>query len=86
MLPTFCRPTIEAICLEFCGKLAVDGFLGACCRKAMAPEKLWTLLSPHIRGTKPDEPLRKPTLQSPKASTYGGKAGLEQYGRLDGRA
>ena len=48
MLPTFC-PTIWAISLEFCGKpsiLEADDFLGACYRKAMTPQKLWTLLSP----------------------------------------
>ena len=49
MLPTFCPPTIWAISLEFRGKpfiLEADDFLGACCRKAMTPKKLWTLLFP----------------------------------------
>ena len=37
--------------LEFCGKpsiLEADDFLGACCRKAMTPQKLWTF-SPQSR-------------------------------------
>ena len=49
MLPTCCPPTIWAISLEFCGKPSIldsDDFLGACCRKAMTPKKLWTSLSP----------------------------------------
>ena len=47
MLPTFCPPTIWAISLEFCKKtyiLEADDFLGACYRKTMTPQKLWTLL------------------------------------------
>ena len=47
MLPTFCPPTIWTISLEFYRKpsiLAADDFLGACYRKAMTPQKLWTLL------------------------------------------
>ena len=46
MLPTFCPPTIWTISLEFCRKpsiLAADAFWGACYRKAMIPQKLWTL-------------------------------------------
>ena len=46
MLPTFCPPTIWTISLEFYRKpsiLAADDFLGACYRKAMTPQKLWTL-------------------------------------------
>ena len=49
MLSTFCLSTIWAIYLEFCGKpsiLEADDFLGACCRNAMTPKKLWTLLFP----------------------------------------
>ena len=47
MLPTFCPLTIWTISLEFYRKpsiLAADDFLGACYRKAMTPQKLWTLL------------------------------------------
>ena len=35
----------------FCGKASIleaDDFLGACCRKAMSPKKLWTLLFPPL--------------------------------------
>ena len=42
MLPTFCRPTIWAISLEFCRRpsiLEADDFLGACYRKAMTPQQ-----------------------------------------------
>ena len=28
--------------------LEADDFLGACCREAMTPKKLWTLLLPHL--------------------------------------
>ena len=47
MLSTFCPQTIWTVSLEFCGKpsiLAADDFLGACYRKTMTPQKLWTLL------------------------------------------
>ena len=30
--------------------LAADDFLGACYRKAMTPQKLWTLLFPHFES------------------------------------
>ena len=46
MLPIFCPPTIWAISLEFCRKpciLEADDLLGACHRKAVTPQKLWTL-------------------------------------------
>ena len=46
--PRISPPTIWVISLEFHGKpsiLEVDDFLGACCRKAMTPQKLWTLPS-----------------------------------------
>ena len=46
-LPAFCPPMLWVISLEFCGKpfiLEADDFLGACSRKAVAPQKLWTLL------------------------------------------
>ena len=52
MLPTFCPPTIWTISLEFYRKpsiLAADDFLGACYRKAMTPQKLWTLLFLQVR-------------------------------------
>ena len=47
MLPTFCLPTIWALSLEFNRKLSIlaaDDLLGAYYRKAMTPQKLWTLL------------------------------------------
>ena len=61
MLPTFCPPTIWTISLEFYRKtsfLAADDFLGACCRKAMTPKKLWTLLFPKlVKSHESFEPL-----------------------------
>ena len=54
MLPTFCPPTIWAISLEFYRKLSIlaaDDFLGACYRKAMTPQKLWTLPFPQYSFT-----------------------------------
>ena len=53
MLSTFCPPTIWTISLEFYRKpciLAADDLLGACYRKAMTPQKLWTLLFLHFRS------------------------------------
>ena len=50
MPPTFCPLTIWAISLEFCRQpyiLEADDLLGACYRKAMTPQKLWTLLFLH---------------------------------------
>ena len=52
MLPIFCLLTTWAISLEFRGKpsmLEADDFLGVCSRKAMTPQKLWTLLFPKYR-------------------------------------
>ena len=61
MLPTFCPPTIWTISLEFYRKpsiLAADDFLGACCRKAMTPKKLWTLLFPQTWASPQGMPKR----------------------------
>ena len=50
MLPTFCPPMIWTIAPEFYWEpsiLAADDLLKACYRKAMTPQKLWTLLFLH---------------------------------------
>ena len=69
--PYICQPKIWAISLEFCRKpfiLEADNFLGACCRKAMTPKKLWTLPFPQHQRKISDMSLDSLPTQRPKTS------------------